>query len=342
MFWTAAIAILAVSALIMVSPLLSKGSNWKAIGLALVIALPAGGAFLYGGVGNPLAMNHQAASTNGGDFNELTDNLASNLTETEEDLEGWLLLGRSLKSLQRFDEALDALQTAQRIAPDNPLVRVELAEAMLFASGNPQINDEVRAMLESAVNDDPGLQKGLWLLGIDAVQRGDDSTAVEYWQRLLQRVEPDSPIAASVQEQIDQALARLGETPTPTPVNDTWPGVTVEVDLGTAANQALDTTSMSPSATLFVVIRAPGMTAGPPLGVARIGNPQFPLTVTLTDSNAMLPQTLLSAQTSLQLKARLSLEGRPIASPGDWESESIEVEVDNPGPHPLSLSTQVE
>ncbi|HKJ16813.1 MAG TPA: tetratricopeptide repeat protein [Xanthomonadales bacterium] len=340
MFWVAAIAILAVSALIMAGPLLSAGSNWKAIGLSLVLAVPLGGALLYREIGNPVAMNQpEAPVSKSEDFNDLTDNLASNLTETEEDLEGWLLLGRSLKSLQRYDEALDAMQTAQRIAPDNPLVQVELAEAMLFASGNPQISDEVRGMLQAAIVEDPGLQKGLWLLGIDAVQRGDDAGAIEYWQRLLSVIDPNAPIAASVQEQIDLALTRTGQAPQAT---DVWAGIEVEVEMGPSASEQLGSTTLPGNTVLFVVVRSPGMNGGPPLGVARIEQPQFPARISIDNRNAMLPQTLLSEQPALQIQARLSLEGGPMARAGDWESETFEVSVENPGPHTLTLTSLVE
>jgi cytochrome c-type biogenesis protein CcmH/NrfG len=42
------------------------------------------------------------------------------------------------------------------------------------------------------VAQDPSQQKGLWLLGIDAVQRGDDAQAIETWQRLLVQIPPGS------------------------------------------------------------------------------------------------------------------------------------------------------
>lgn len=343
MFWLIAISMLVLSGLVLAWPLLSTGSNWKAAGLALFLVVPLSATFLYREVGNPLAMNPPPPSTGGEDFNALTDNLKSGLQEREEDLEGWLLLGRSLKSLQRFDEALDALETANRISPDDPLVTVELAEAKLFASGNPQINPEVREMLQSAVNQDPSLQKGLWLLGIDAVQRGEDVAAIEYWERLLDQVEPDSGIAASVQEQIGLARQRAGlEAPPVQTDSGSWTGVGVNISLGDEAIQALETNSLPATAVLFVIARPAGLGAGPPLGVVRIDRPEFPIEVTLDDRHAMLQQNQLSAQSALSIQARLSLSGNAAASSGDWSSEAIDVSTDDPGPHTLSLVIRAE
>ena len=344
MFWTLAIAMLVLTGLMLAWPMLSSGSNWKSAGLALLIAVPLGGTLLYQEVGTPIAMNPPPppASADAEDFDALVSNLKASLQEREEDIEGWLLLGRSLKSLQRFDEALEALETAKRIAPDSPLVNVELAEAMLFASGNPEISAEIRGMLQSAVEEDPSLQKGLWLLGIDAVQRGEDIQAIEYWERLLREIEPGSAIAASVEEQISLARQRAGiEAPAPQVVTSEWPGIAVNISLGNDAAATLGS-AIPTSAALFIIARQAGVTAGPPLGVVRVDRPQFPLQITIDDSHAMLPQSQLSAQPALRLQARLSLAGDAASSPGDWSSEAIEVQTENTGPHDLPLTTETE
>lgn len=356
MFWFAAIAILAGAGLLLAWPLLARGSSWRATGLAIVLLLPLGGTLLYRDVGTPAAMNPAVRDMDATDFDTLADELKARLSERPEDLEGWLLLGRSLKSLQRFDEALEALETAQRIAPENPLVKVELAEAMLFASGDPRVNEDTRALLVSAVEAEPDLQKGLWLLGLDAAQRGEDLQAIDYWERLLRQVEPGTPVAESVREQIDGARSRLGQAPgAPSDLNDlndggdpgeqdgdgAWPGVSVRIDLAPPAAEALPN-PLPETAVLFVIIRPTGMDQGPPLGVARIDQPGFPLEITVDDRHAMLPGRLLSAQPALRLQARLSLGGQPTAQTGDWQSAFVEIAPEDSAEVALSLSSAVD
>lgn len=338
-FWLVSMALLLCAALTLAWPLLAKGSHWKPAGLALLLVIPVLGALLYRDVGTPVAMEQIPASAASADFDALADDLRSRLGEGPEDVEGWLLLNRSLKSLKRYDEALEAAQTAARIAPDDPVVRVELAESMLFASGNPRISDDVRAMLQSAVAQEPTLQKGLWLLGIDAVQRGEDAQAIEYWTALLEGVGDDPGVAASVQDQIDQARTRLGLGSEPSDGGD-WAGVTVTVDLSPQARSALPTT-LPQSAALFVIVRPAGVESGPPLGVARVDSPAFPLTLSIDDSNAMMPQLKLSDHGRLRFQARLSLAGQAGAQPGDWESAVTEQDADKPALE-LSLSTAVD
>ena len=137
------------------------------------------------------------------------------MRENPADLEGWMLLGRSYKSLQRYPEARMALAKARELAPNDPLVAVELAEAMIFTSGPEEIGGPIREILEEAVAAEPQLQKGLWLLGIVAVEAGQDQKAIEYWERLMPLLDPASAVYASVQQQLDMARGRLGSGEAP-------------------------------------------------------------------------------------------------------------------------------
>ncbi|MDX1556819.1 MAG: hypothetical protein R3212_12385 [Xanthomonadales bacterium] len=342
MFWTIAITMLIASGLILGWPLLARGSNWRAPGLGVLLVLPLGGALLYHEVGTPTAMALKPAVSDSADFNALVDDLRSRLSERPEDLEGWLLLGRSLKSLQRFGEARDALETANRIAPNTPQVMVELAEARLFASGQQSLDDASRAMLESAVDMDSSLQKGVWLLGIDAAQRGDDQAAIAYWERLLVLLGPGSEVAPAVQEQVNLARSRLGLASEPvTGEASEWPGIEVAVDLADEASSALPET-LPDSAVLFVIARGEGQNAGPPLGVVRIDQPQFPVDLNINDSHAMIPQSRLSGQPALRIVARLSMSGQPGANEGDWQSDPVDVPSNHAEPVQLTLAHAAE
>jgi cytochrome c-type biogenesis protein CcmH len=274
-----------------------------------------------------------------------------------------VLLGRSYKTLQNYPLALEALETANRLAPDQPLAQVELVEARLFVSGDPRITPEMVATLEQAVSAEPTLQKGLWLLGIAAAQQGDDARALEWWEKLRAQIEPGSQIEQSVLEQMDQARARLGQTSQPavTPPLATAPvttaaataqqtpqadpqqapaqqGIDVRVELG--ANMAQQ--AVPPDAALFIIVRPEGAGGGPPLGARRINQPEFPVTVTLTDKDSMMAQRLISSSPRLQLQARLSLSGQPTPAAGDWQSFPASTSAVNAEITSLVLDQQVK
>ena len=162
--------------------------------------------------------------------------LRGRLSENPEDLDGWLLLARTLKTTQRFQEAVDALETANRISPNNPRVMVEWVEARVFLTPDGRINDELIATLEQVLEQQPDMQKALWMMGIASSQAGDEAAAITYWESLLAQIEPGSPVAQSVQSQIDQSRANMGmvveETPVVAEDDGTWQGIRLTVTAG--------------------------------------------------------------------------------------------------------------
>ena len=202
-FWLVATAIPVVTALILFGSLLRRNSTLLGLGLALVLLVPVTTLLLYQGVGSPDAIDVSHAGTPAaaeGDMGELLAQLEERMRAQPDDLEGWLLLGRSYRSMQRFDEARAAFLKARELAPDNPVVAVELAEALIFTSPPGRPDPLVPDLLEEALATAPDLQKGLWLAGMVAAQVGDDETAVAQWQRLLAQLEPGSAVAASASD----------------------------------------------------------------------------------------------------------------------------------------------
>jgi len=323
MFWLVSLGVVLVTGLWVLWPLLRGDSRFKVTGLLVLLALPLLAYWQYQIVGSPLAMQEMVQSepeNPDASVEELLMSLRAKLTETPADLEGWVLLGRTYKTLQDYPAAVDALETANRLVPDVPVVWVELVEAQLFASGNPNMTPEMVQLLEQAVAQQPDLQKGWWLLGLAAAQRGEDQQAISYWRKLLQSMEPGSPVAQSVQAQIVEAEARLlaaGSESSPA-LNQQWQTAEFQVDLSTEAREVL--ASLPETAALFLIARAPGENAGPPLAVKRINQPGFPLQLTLSDADSMMPQRPVSGFSSLQLQARLSIRGDATAATGDWQS----------------------
>ncbi|MDT8321405.1 MAG: hypothetical protein RQ826_12850 [Xanthomonadales bacterium] len=348
MFWPIAAAALLVAVFITLRPLMRGPSAWKPVALALLFALPALGIWMYRDlVGTPQALDaHPVAPmavTDASDIDAMIDSLRGRLTETEADLDGWLLLSRTLKTMQRFPQALEAVETARKIAPDNPRVLVELAEARIFISRDGRIGDEEIALLQRALELDPHSQKGLWLMGIASLQAGDPETAIAYWESLMGQLEPGSEITQSVQAQINEAKAQIGvevgsvESP-PAPTTPTAAAGGLQVSIAAAEEAA---GSIPTGGVLYVMIRAPGPAMGPPLGVRRIEDPVLPLQLTITDNDSMLKERLISSEEEVQVQARISQSGSPAALPGDWQSSAQTVSLSAGTPVQLLLDQQV-
>jgi cytochrome c-type biogenesis protein CcmH len=270
--------------------------------------------------------------------------LRGRLTENPEDLEGWMLLARTLKATQRYQEAAEALETASRIAPDNPRVAVDLVETRIFLTRDGRITEEMVASLQNVLEQDPGMQKALWLMGIAYSQAGDGASAIESWETLLAQLEPGSPVAESVQSQIDKERADMGVAIEQTPAASTepaddvaGPGIRVMVRSDTASQS-----SIPAGGVLYVMIRSPGPAMGPPLGVRRVIGPRLPLELTISDGDSMMKERLISSEAEVQLQARISLTGSPAASSGDWQSATMTVASDSTETVELIINQRVE
>ena len=358
-FWIFAVALLAVSAILISWPLFTGPAKDKLTGLFIVLMLPLTGMLLYQTIGTPAAINLPAAtpqqtaqaqqphSAQGGQMEELVASLQQRMQENPDDPEGWLILGRSLKSMQRFPEALEALANANRLIPNNPMIMVELAETSLFASGQPDISPEARQLLESALEIDPAHQKGLWLMGMVSAQDGDDAKAISLWEKLLQQLDPASGAAQSVTEQITMAQTRLGQTPAaamattavaeqsqaaepaavvtepevdaaPTTVAESGIPVTVSIsdELGAA---------IPANATLFVFI-PPAGARGMPLAVIRLAPRGFPMALNFCDAALLNPGMALLACEKRDRRARVSMRGGVVPAAGDYQANLVTVD----------------
>jgi len=360
-FWIIAGAVLFAGLLVALFPLLRGKSFLQPLALALVFALPASGLWLYKTIGTPAGIDivgtPQAAgeadshSMGGGEMETMIAGLRERLAANPEDLDGWMLLARSLRSTQQHAAAAEALEQAHQLAPGNPIVMIELAEGWIFLTPDGRIPDRSMDLLERAVEIQPDAQKGLWLLGMGHAQRGDDAFAISYWQSLMDLLQPGSNIAATVQAQITEAQARLGMTPDTPPTAvaasgaddtiaedaDGWTGTRLVITAADGARAAL-----AQGAVLYVVIRSAGPAMGPPLGVRRVANPSFPLEINVTDGDSMMQERLISSETEVQFQVRVSLTGSPAAQAGDWQSASETVELATATLVVLNIDQQVE
>lgn len=222
-FWIFAVALLAIPAAVISWPLFSGSAKDRVIGMVILLFMPLAGLVLYQNIGTPAALdlaavttqqsaqNQQPHSSQQPPMEEMVAQLQQRMAENPDDPEGWLILGRSLKTMQRYEEAEIALSNANRLMPGTPLVMVELAEVRLFRSGKPEITADTRQLIEAALSIDPQQQKALWLLGMAASQDGDEAYAVEVWQRLLTELDPASGAAQTVAQQVEIAQGRLGQ-----------------------------------------------------------------------------------------------------------------------------------
>ncbi|HJU38277.1 MAG TPA: tetratricopeptide repeat protein, partial [Tahibacter sp.] len=329
--------------------------------VAIVLLLPAAAIGLYVALGNPAAMDPAAAAPaangdHGPDMDQAVAGLAAKLKQNPDDAEGWLLLGRAYKSMQRFDDARDAVKEAYQRMPDNPDVQVDYAEALALASADRKLDGEPRELLQKAVKSNPQHQRGLWLLGVADRQAERYADAVAHWETLLAQMPAGSDAANSVQAQIDEARsagklpagqatagqAASGQATAAAKPEAAAPAADGDIRLTvTVALDAKLRTQAPADATVFVFARA---ASGPPmpLAVQRVKVSDLPTTVTLTEGMGMLPNLKLSQFPQVVIGARVSQSGNAIAQPGDLQTLSAAVDVKRREPVEVTIDKVVQ
>ena len=324
-FLFAATVLLALVLLLVLRPL---WRTTRGVALALGAAIVVSVVSLYLLVGTPAALDpaaRQAPTT----LADAIGRLEAQLAKAPDDAEGWRLLGRAYASEQQTVKARDAFVRAATLAPDNPDVLAEAAEASAFA--DPQRHFDARAMgwLRHALDVQPRHQRARWLLGVSQRQAGQDADAAATWAPLLADVDPSTATALRVQ--IDAARQAAGLPPLPAAAAPaTGPSLAVQVRLDPKL-----AARVGPDASVFVIAHLPG---GPPMPVAveRHAAGELPFTATLDDSDSPMPTSKLSAQREVELVARISLAGNAMPQAGDLESAPVRVRL--PAASPVALA----
>lgn len=130
--------------------------------------------------------------------------LAARLEDEPDDLAGWRQLGRSYGVLGDAGAARDAFEHAAGLAPGDPDVLAQYAEAIAQAAppGAPVPVDAV-AVFRRLLALDGDSPVALWHLGLAAAQTGYGAEARELWGRLLAVIPPGSSDFDAVQGAID-------------------------------------------------------------------------------------------------------------------------------------------
>ncbi|MEE4161693.1 MAG: tetratricopeptide repeat protein [Woeseiaceae bacterium] len=359
MLWFIFAAMAAIAVVFNVRPLLKSSQGLSVVILLLTVMLSGG---LYAYIGSP---GTPSGPGRGGDalpgMEEMIEQLTARLEQEPDDLEGWMMLGRSHMQIGQFRAAVDAFQAAVDLeSGQNAQSLVELGEAYI-ALNNQQLTEREMAIFENAVRIDPDHQAALFYSGIGAANRGETELAAERWERLLNSQPPPN---AEVMHILTQRIAEWRGTPATTPdplvqanarpepeapdpvsapvvESEAEPepapvgGIRVTVALSEAARSALP-----PNAPVFVIARDPAQPS-PPIAVQRRVLSELPTDITLTDRDSMVPGRNISGFSEIEIVARVSTTGQPFQQPGDWFGSSV-VELNGGAVLDILINEQVQ
>jgi cytochrome c-type biogenesis protein CcmH len=258
-------------------------------------------------------------------MDDLLDKLKAKLAENPNDVNGWLLLGRSYGSLGKYALAVDAFQNAyDKSHGENVEAMIGLGEALAMTD-EASLRGRAGRLFEDALAQAPNHPKALWYGGIAALQAGDLRKGRDRLQLLLAQnppVEIRSVLERQIQD-LDQQLGEAGQGPSVARAGAegasaaTHRSIRVAVSIAPKVRDELKGGPLP----LFILARDPSA-GGPPLAVQRHSSSDLPLTVELSERDAMIAARTIASVPRVQVVARLSRSGTPQAQSGDYFGEA--------------------
>ncbi|EKF63363.1 cytochrome c biogenesis protein CcmH [Serratia plymuthica A30] len=231
--------------------------------------------------------------------------LRTALQQDDRNINDWMMLGRVGMALNNATTATQAFAHAYQLDPNNLEVRLGYAE-VLTRSNDPEDNKQATQMLRKMIADDHSNLRVLSLLAFNAFEQGDFKQAIGAWQVMLKLLPANDQRTEVLKRSIAQAKSQAGEETVKLNVN---------VTLSPEATNAL------PQQGTLVISVTDG--ANPvPVAVKQLPLSRFPLSFSLDDSNAMMPERLLSALHQVKVRVRISHDGLATPQAGDWFGES--------------------
>ncbi|MFC3031765.1 c-type cytochrome biogenesis protein CcmI [Pseudoalteromonas fenneropenaei] len=257
--------------------------------------------------GEPLSANELQAFALG---------LRTKLAAEGDDAVAWMLLGRVAMSINDYEMAMQAFEKALQMTPDSPNVLINYSQVLLIEGSEGNINRAAR-MLSKVLQHDPGNIDAISLLALIAYERKDWLEAKTAFEVLLASLGQDDPRYAMITERIKEIEGHIAST---------------QPKSAEASKQLVVQVTLAPelvkevpeNAVLFVFAKAVN---GPkmPLAVAKLHEFKFPLSVTLDDGLAMMPELKLSQYQQVMVTARISKDESVALQAGELEGEGAQV-----------------
>jgi len=221
------------------------------------------------------------------------------------DAVAWMVYAELMTRFGQFEQALEAYEKSYQL-DDTRLSTLGSYARLLVSLGEDHQVSRAAAILRRMLQLDPGNLDGLSLLGLVAFQRSDWQQALLAWNLLIQQLAEDDPRRAAIAAAIADAEQQQQLA---------TQGIAVTVSLTAAAAAQLPD-----NATLFVYVREPN---GNPMPAAVIRQPvgEFPVTLRLSNANAMLDDYNLTTLSQWQVMARISADQQIDAGPGDLDAQ---------------------
>ena len=263
------------------------------------------------------------------------------LREEPEDDTGWMYFGRLMLSIGQEVQAIEAIDKAVSLAPSNSANRITLAQA-LMTTGDVNNLERAQSILLGLLNDNPANDNLALMMAVVSAQLGDLENTQRFYKQVEGKLPADSDMAQRLVARIKELQGNTSEmaalqntgaeiTDTPTAQNASSEAKNASSEAQSDSSEAQTgfniTVNLSDDASIeapkdgFLIVFAQDANSDNkmPAAVVKLPIEDFPVSVTLTTENAMMPQFTLATLSDVVVTARLSKDGNVAVSKGEWQ-----------------------
>ncbi|MCW8934425.1 MAG: c-type cytochrome biogenesis protein CcmI [Gammaproteobacteria bacterium] len=277
----------------------------------------------------PAAENRQQMS-----LEDAVIKLEQRLAEQPENPEGWFMLAKTYMTMKYFHKAVTAYEKVISQVGEEPEVLLRYADALAMTEGG-SLNGAAKPVVDKIIRLLPDNPAVLWMAGTAENQQGNHAKALTYWYRLRPMLTEEADSLAQLDALIKGSESQLNSTEM-AELKQADPLIETSVVEATVAAEIVVTVELDPAFkdkvlatdTLFIFAKA---MQGPPMPLAAVKQTvsALPITVSLNDAMAMMPQMKLSNFDQVKILAVISKSGQPGTQPGDLFAEVSPVNVKN-------------
>ena len=294
-----------------------KPAVWTAVVLAVALPISAMGFYMW--VGQPEALNPMALKSpdqvDQKDLAKMAQSLADKLQSQPENLQGWVMLGRTYRTLENFDAALRAYDMALKLSADDDLQLERIEVMAMQRQGN--FDGEPWRVIREILQKDPQHFGALLTAGSASYAEGKYADALKYWEQARKPLEANHPDLAGLENAIATVREKMGLPAKAASTSSSGPAAASTLNVsGQISLSAALKAKASPNDAVFVYA-TPANGDRMPLAIMKTTVSQLPMNFTLDDSTAMTPERKLSTAGEVFIKVRVSKSGNAMPQSGD-------------------------
>ena len=246
-------------------------------------------------------------------LDEMLNRVEKRLLDNQDNIDDWLMLANSYVVLKRFTDAVRAYENLYRLNGDDPSLLFRYADVLAMANSGI-FKGKPTELVKKGLQLDPENTMGLWLAGLAEYEEGRINKAIDYWQRVLPKLEKGSDEEKNIKKYIEFAAKENNislDNSVVEKTNLSEYSIKLNIELSS------DFSAVDINNTVFIYAKPVNSNIKMPIVVLRKKVSDLPLELSLDDSMSMLPNNKLSGYESVIVLARISKTGNAKSEKGD-------------------------